>query len=58
VHGEIKPEAVVIPRHGGGPADSSGLGYEGGALVFAAMLALIAAAYLFAEISHTGWRSS
>ena len=34
-------------------ADSSGLGYEGGALVFAAMLALIAAAYFFTEISHT-----
>jgi uncharacterized membrane-anchored protein len=34
-------------------ADSSGLGYEGGALVFAAMLALIAAAYFFTKISHT-----
>ena len=34
-------------------ADSSGLGYEGGALVFAAMLVLIAAAYFFTQISHT-----
>jgi len=34
-------------------ADTSGLGYEGGALVFAAVLALIAAAYFFTEISHT-----
>jgi uncharacterized membrane-anchored protein len=34
-------------------ADSSGLGYEGGALVFAAMLALIAAVYFFTKISHT-----
>ncbi len=34
-------------------ADTSGLGYEGGALVFAAALALIAAAYFFTEISHT-----
>jgi uncharacterized membrane-anchored protein len=34
-------------------ADTSGLGYEGGALVFGAALALIAAAYFFTEISHT-----
>jgi uncharacterized membrane-anchored protein len=34
-------------------ADSSGLGYEGGVLVFAAMLALIAGAYFFTKISHT-----
>jgi uncharacterized membrane-anchored protein len=34
-------------------ADTSGLGYEGGALVFAAMLALIAAAYVFTQVSHT-----
>jgi uncharacterized membrane-anchored protein len=31
----------------------SGPGYEGGALIFGAMLALIAAAYFFTEISHT-----
>jgi len=34
-------------------ADTSGLGYLGGALVFAAALALIAAAYLWTGISHT-----
>jgi uncharacterized membrane-anchored protein len=34
-------------------ADSSGLGYEGSALVFAAVLALIAAAYYFTKLSHT-----
>lgn len=34
-------------------ADTSGLGFEGGALVFAAGLALIAAAYLWSGISHT-----
>jgi uncharacterized membrane-anchored protein len=33
-------------------ADSSGLGYDGGALVFAALLALIAAAYFFTQMSH------
>ena len=34
-------------------ADSSGLGYEGGALVIAALLALIVAAYLVTNISRT-----
>jgi uncharacterized membrane-anchored protein len=34
-------------------ADSSGLGYEGGALVFAGALAIVAAAYYFTSISHT-----
>jgi uncharacterized membrane-anchored protein len=34
-------------------ADTSGLGYEGGALVFGGALALIAFAYFFTEISHT-----
>lgn len=34
-------------------ADTSGLGYEGGALVFAGALALVAAAYLWTGISHT-----
>ena len=34
-------------------ADSSGLGYEGGALVFAAALVLVAAAYFFTQTSHT-----
>jgi uncharacterized membrane-anchored protein len=34
-------------------ADTSGLGYEGGALVFGALLALIALAYFFLQISHT-----
>jgi uncharacterized membrane-anchored protein len=34
-------------------ADTNGLGYEGGALVFAAGLALIAAAYFYTKISHT-----
>jgi uncharacterized membrane-anchored protein len=34
-------------------ADSSGLGYEGGALVFATGLALIAAAYFYTAISRT-----
>lgn len=33
-------------------ADSTGLGYEGGALVFAAALALVAAAYYWTKISH------
>jgi uncharacterized membrane-anchored protein len=34
-------------------ADSNGLGYEGGALVFAAGLVLIAAAYFFTHLSRT-----
>lgn len=34
-------------------ADSGGLGYEGGALVFGAALALVAAGYFFTNISHT-----
>jgi uncharacterized membrane-anchored protein len=34
-------------------ADDSGLGFEGGALVFAAMLALVAAAYFLAGVSRT-----
>ena len=34
-------------------ADTSGLGYEGGALVFGGALALVAAAYFFTGISHT-----
>src|ERR1700710_2056658 len=34
-------------------ADTNGLGYEGGALVFAARLALIAAAYFYPSISRT-----
>ena len=34
-------------------ADTNGLGYEGGALVFAAALAAIAAAYLYTGISRT-----
>jgi uncharacterized membrane-anchored protein len=33
-------------------ADTSGLGYEGGALVFGTLLALIAAFYFFTRISH------
>ena len=34
-------------------ADTTRLGYEGGALVFAAALALVAAAYFWSNISHT-----
>lgn len=34
-------------------ADDAGLGYSGSALVFSAMLALIAAAYFWTKISHT-----
>jgi uncharacterized membrane-anchored protein len=34
-------------------ADSSGLGYEGGALVFAAAIALVAGAYFFTRMSRT-----
>ena len=34
-------------------ATSAGLGYEGGALVFAAALALVAAAYFFTDMSRT-----
>ena len=34
-------------------ADTSGLGYEGGALFFAVALAVIAATYFFTSISHT-----
>jgi uncharacterized membrane-anchored protein len=34
-------------------ADTSGLGYEGGALVFAGALAILAAAYFFTKISRT-----
>ena len=33
-------------------ADTSGLGYEGGAIVFAAALAVVAAAYYWTRISH------
>ena len=33
-------------------ADSTGLGYEGGALVFCAGLAVLAAMYYWTEISH------
>ncbi len=35
-------------------ADSAGLGFEGGALVFAAALAIVAALYFFTRISRTG----
>jgi uncharacterized membrane-anchored protein len=34
-------------------ADTAGLGYEGGAIVFGALLILIAAAYYRTKISHT-----
>ena len=34
-------------------ADTAGLGYEGGALLFGAMLAVIAVAYYRTKISHT-----
>jgi len=34
-------------------ADTSGLGYEGGALVFAAALGLVALAYFYSQVSHT-----
>ena len=34
-------------------ADTNGLGYEGGAVVFAAGLAVVAAAYFYTKISHT-----
>jgi uncharacterized membrane-anchored protein len=34
-------------------ADTKGFGFEGGALVFGGMIALIAAAYLFTKLSHT-----
>ena len=34
-------------------ADSAGLGFDGGALVFSAMLALIAGCYYWSKISHT-----
>jgi uncharacterized membrane-anchored protein len=34
-------------------ADTAGIGYNGGALLFGAMLALIAAAYYLTSISHT-----
>jgi uncharacterized membrane-anchored protein len=34
-------------------ADTNGLGYEGGAIVFAIGLAIVAAAYFYTEISHT-----
>jgi uncharacterized membrane-anchored protein len=34
-------------------ASTAGLGYEGGALVFGAMLAVIAAAYFLTKVSHT-----
>jgi len=34
-------------------ADDSGLGYEGSALVFAGLIAVVAAAYFFTSISHT-----
>lgn len=34
-------------------ADTTGLGYEGGALVFAAALAVVAAAYFYTKVSRT-----
>src|SRR3569832_721885 len=34
-------------------ADTSGLGYDGGALVFGAALMIVAIAYLYTKISHT-----
>jgi len=34
-------------------ADTTGLGYEGGALVFAAGLMLIAGGYFYTNVSHT-----
>ena len=34
-------------------ADTKGFGFEGGALVFGGMIALIAAAYFFTKLSHT-----
>ena len=34
-------------------AGTAGLGYEGGAMVFSAMLALVAAAHYWTSISHT-----
>lgn len=34
-------------------ADTAGLGYGGGALIFGALLALVAAAYFWTRISHT-----
>ena len=34
-------------------ADTSGLGYEGGALVFAVALGLVALAYFYTQVSHT-----
>jgi uncharacterized membrane-anchored protein len=34
-------------------ADTAGLGYTGGAAIFAALLALVAAAYYWSRISHT-----
>ena len=34
-------------------ADTAGLGYEGGAIVFGSLLLLIAAAYYRTKISHT-----
>jgi uncharacterized membrane-anchored protein len=34
-------------------ADTAGLGYTGGALIFSALLALVAAAYFWTRLSHT-----
>ena len=34
-------------------ADTAGLGYGGGAIVFSVLLALVAALYFFTKISHT-----
>ena len=34
-------------------ADTAGLGYTGGAVVFAGLLAVVAAAYFFTKLSHT-----
>lgn len=38
---------------GDATADTTGLGYEGGALVFAGVLVVIAAAYFWTRLSHT-----
>ncbi len=45
--------AIFIAALGDWTADTAGIGYEGGAIVFGAMLAVIAAAHYRAGISHT-----
>jgi uncharacterized membrane-anchored protein len=55
MHGVADPERSKVPEVTLGDflADDSGLGYEGGALVFAALLSIIAVGYFKTSLSRT-----